>query len=81
VVAGDADLRAGELGHEVAGGGVLAAAAALGEVAGVDQDVGLGGEDVGDDSFGDGGLIAAEVDVGDVGESAHMKGENLKLET
>ena len=73
VIAGDADLRAGKFDHEVAGGGILAAAAALGEVAGVDDDVGFGGEDVGDDGLRDCGLVAAEVNVGDVGESLHAR--------
>jgi hypothetical protein len=71
VVAGDTDLRRGQPGHEIARGRVLAAAGALGEIARVDQNIRLGRENVGDDGLGDGRLIAAEVDVGDVGERFH----------
>ena len=79
MVAGDGELWEGELGHEVSGGGELGAAGALGEVAAGDYEVGLEGVEIFEEAFGDVGLVAAEVEVRDVGDGGHCGREELSV--
>jgi hypothetical protein len=77
VIAGDGELWDGgadaiEVG---AGSEELALAGALGEVAAVDDQGRLEVVEVVEEPVGDGGLLGAEVEVGDVGDDGHGRSE------